>query len=202
MRRQCGFTLIELLVVLAIIAVLTAILLPVLASSRGKSRETVCLSNLSQVGKSIAQYASDNDDLLPYAPSCQTALLLSQGKTVFGAPLDATLKNVPDIRAALRPYGAPTEIFRCPSDKLSPQSKTETTKDTYFDYEGSSYSYDDKAAIVQQKRLSDFLKTTEKVLSWDVYDGFHEGRRNALFADLHVKSVSPDQQVTLITADQ
>ncbi len=63
MRR--GFTLIELLVVIAIIAILAAILFPVFARAREKSRQASCLSNLKQQGTALMMYSSDYDGIGP-----------------------------------------------------------------------------------------------------------------------------------------
>jgi prepilin-type N-terminal cleavage/methylation domain-containing protein len=65
-----GFTLIELLVVIAIIAILAAILLPVLASAKERSQRTKCLSNLRQLAIGMTGYANDNQDYyIPAKPS-------------------------------------------------------------------------------------------------------------------------------------
>src|SRR5437868_3916885 len=48
-RRWSGFTLVELLVVIAIIAVLAALLFPVLSQVREKGRAGACLSNTNQI---------------------------------------------------------------------------------------------------------------------------------------------------------
>ncbi|HEY3298073.1 MAG TPA: DUF1559 domain-containing protein [Armatimonadota bacterium] len=64
--RTRGFTLIELLVVIAIIAILAAILFPVFAKAREKARQTTCQSNLKQIGLGWLMYAEDYDEgLMP-----------------------------------------------------------------------------------------------------------------------------------------
>ena len=65
MRRNRGFTLIELLVVIAIIALLAALLLPVLARAKESGRRTSCLNNLHQLHLALALYANDNEGLYP-----------------------------------------------------------------------------------------------------------------------------------------
>ena len=60
-----AFTLIELLVVIAIIALLMAILVPVLRSARNQVRAVVCQANLKQWGSILALYTEDNRGCFP-----------------------------------------------------------------------------------------------------------------------------------------
>jgi prepilin-type N-terminal cleavage/methylation domain-containing protein len=57
-----AFTLVEVLVVIAIIAILSAILLPVFGSVRASAKQTACASNMSQVGVALAAYMAEYDE--------------------------------------------------------------------------------------------------------------------------------------------
>ncbi len=72
--RRRGFTLVELLVVMAIIATLTAMLLPALRKARRAALSTVCLSNLRQCYQGFQLYASDNRGSIPLASSHNGAI--------------------------------------------------------------------------------------------------------------------------------
>ncbi len=65
-RPQCtAFTLIELLVVITVIALLAAILFPVISKAREQARKAGCLSNLRQIGGAVSSYVADYDGGYP-----------------------------------------------------------------------------------------------------------------------------------------
>jgi prepilin-type N-terminal cleavage/methylation domain-containing protein len=63
--KRCGFTLIELLVVIAIIAILAALLLPVLSTAKAKAQQVRCLSNIKQLTTAVLTYVSDYGKTIP-----------------------------------------------------------------------------------------------------------------------------------------
>ena len=105
-RGTVGFTLIELLVALAVIAVLAALLLPVFARVRENGRQTVCLSNLRQLGMAISAYAQENDRLLP--PYNSVGIEVGTGQVIP--------EQGAQLVSCLAPYTHDRDIWFCPTD--------------------------------------------------------------------------------------
>ena len=80
--KKQGFTLIELLVVIAIIAILAAVLLPVLAQAKERARRAQCLSDLRQWGLGEQVYSGDNVSGIPRDGMSATGTY--PGPTSFG----------------------------------------------------------------------------------------------------------------------
>jgi prepilin-type N-terminal cleavage/methylation domain-containing protein len=119
-----AFTLIELLVVIAIIAILAAVLLPVLAAAKRRGLEAQCINNVKQLAVGWVLYATDNQDyMLPNSPFGYAAneswcpnggdpgALMNWG-TDPGNTNQAVFTNT-----ILAPYmGGQLGVYRCPAD--------------------------------------------------------------------------------------
>ena len=116
-RRQISaFTLIELLIVIAIIAMLAALLLPVLQKVRIRAYRAQCSSNLRQIGLGIQLYEEDNDEkLMP--------------GHLLAVPNPVTGNDYAGWAGVLNPYLQSVGVFVCPTDE-TPQAVI--GGDTYF----------------------------------------------------------------------
>ena len=77
--RRPAFTLIELLVVVAIIAILSALLLPSLQSAKERGKQAVCMGNMRQIHLSLLGYTEDFNGWFPQVYFASFNLFYSRG---------------------------------------------------------------------------------------------------------------------------
>lgn len=123
--KKTGFTLIELLVVIAIIAILAAILMPVLRAAKERAWAANCMSNKKQLQLAAIMYTTDNNDLLPFNPdqSVTTAGALPwiAGKMDWNASPNSDNTNIAllvnSANSDLATYTSTQPgIYHCPAD--------------------------------------------------------------------------------------
>ena len=109
-----AFTLIELLVVIAIIAILAAILLPVLSKATERGNRISCVNNLHEQGIAFSIYAGENNNKYPDLryPPFAPAVIPPAVPTAYGTwPWDIST-NFTDAMIA---DGCTRNVFYCPS---------------------------------------------------------------------------------------
>jgi len=142
--------------------VLTAILLPVFFSVRGKARQTVCISNLRQIGLAIGLYAEDYDELYPAGndPSDVRSVPNVWSLDTAHPEYQAQVAAMPPLQDILNPYIKSPALWHCPADKgytdidISsynggtniPMNPTATP--TAYDKFGTSYLYRTEIALL------------------------------------------------------
>jgi prepilin-type N-terminal cleavage/methylation domain-containing protein len=101
-----GFTLMELLLVIAIIAILAALLLPVLGAAKERAKRVTCPSNLRQINLGVRMYSDDASDIEPFAQA--TNRIVNYYRMLMQSYVG--LDNSPSPEDKL--FACPSDIFR------------------------------------------------------------------------------------------
>lgn len=159
-----GFTLIELLVVVAVIAILAALLFPVLSSAKEQARQKKCTSNLKQLATGCRMYADDHCGRSPN-PAYVVRVPDWEG-------LQSWRGRVVPQKGQIWPYVKSVDVYECPSDvgvcakDVLPYQTTPEMKDYALKHYGLSYSMNHLFIDSQTKQtiVLDTIRRSAEVL--------------------------------------
>ncbi|MFO1477893.1 MAG: prepilin-type N-terminal cleavage/methylation domain-containing protein [Verrucomicrobiota bacterium] len=207
-RADGAFTLIELLFVIAIIAILSALLLPAVSQSKRKAQQAQCIGNLHQLGLALQNFVADNH---AYPSGVGGKGSISAG------PWEAQLERGGfDISKPMRQY-VRQGVWNCPSARWS---RFDTNAVSYgYNTDGSYWtSFTNRHGLmghfVSETILFEPIQESEVIVPSDMMaigDSFHggvfftrqslstldrngraslrhQGRVNVAFCDGHVES--------------
>lgn len=193
--NQKAFTLIELLVVIAIIAILAAILMPVLNSAKQKADQVYCLNNMRQWGLAFHMYSDDNRDFVPEEGNVGQAINSTGGSGAtdnyhyawyniippeIGMPPLINLYGLNNF-PKMPPLPTTHSLFSCPSASppLTSLGYSDPLKQTqaYFMYAENSrlcvdfhtrYNSSGQPTGIQQTKIINILKPSQTVFMAEV----------------------------------
>ena len=203
-----GFTLIELLIVIAVIVILAALLLPVFQSARTRAYQTQCASNLRQIGLGLILYEQENDEkLMPgqklalpdpvtgndYAGWAGACSQYVRAEPVFVCPTDGTQQIVVggetrypltyfmnlNLSGKVTPDGLPLSALTAPANTVLVSEST-----------GGGWSAE--TARLDNPGETDSIFANDFVSIVAPGANRHQGGRNFLLADGHVKWIRPE----------
>jgi len=176
MRRSHGFTLIELLVVIAIIALLMGILMPALRRVKEQAKQSVCMSNLKQIGLAANLFMQNHDNKLPRGCSDNSDEYPDKVWFLLFMPYLGQNAKDGDYRNV--------KIFRCPSypDKAQTVCYVINAWDLRKDSNGKfievsdftgKYEIQKLSSMTQYKRLGSAIYLSENEYWLDESKGQH-----------------------------
>jgi prepilin-type N-terminal cleavage/methylation domain-containing protein/prepilin-type processing-associated H-X9-DG protein len=208
-RKRTAFTLVELLVVIAIVAILAAILIPLLQSGIQASQGTKCIQGQRQLYTALMTYASDNNGNLP--PSSAPSAPPASGSLIW----------LNFMMSSLRLNRANGEAMDCPANKREPYSTVATSFSPKQAYNAAVGASGVNAKLLQWSSPKIVLiadvagmstnanarnnysfrynaTTPSSVQSinpksfWMMDFTLHQGRANLTFGDGHAKTMRPE----------
>jgi prepilin-type N-terminal cleavage/methylation domain-containing protein/prepilin-type processing-associated H-X9-DG protein len=205
--RRHAFTLIELLCVISIIAILAALLLPVVAQGKLRARQIQCVNNLRQQGIAFQEFAHDHNGDFPMRVS------VGQG---------GALEYVQDGYRARGAFYSSYRIFQplagnlatpkplvCPADTRSPASDFASLQNSNLSYTvGVNADYQQPSSVLAGDRnLLNDNRTTGTLMQISPGGGYHWSgqlhgfKGNLLFADGHVDESSGGRLTVTFNSD-
>ena len=200
LKRNAAFTLVELLTVIAVVAVLAAILIPVVSDVRAKANMTTSVNNLRQLGAAGLLFANDNDGNYPEGgfPNIrwhnQLYPYVGEDPEVFKDPAGYGLNSwvkFYDGRELAFDYGYNAHVNPYEGSAIANAPRMIGPRSTYSDVEKTSVPW--MHTIVSQNNFVHWCFTlTEDQTGRDghrqAFDPRHMGQGNVLWLDGHVSS--------------
>ncbi len=191
--RTRAFTLVELLTVIAIIAILAALLLPVLDKSESRGKRVFCINNLSQVGLAFHSFSNDHSGKFPMALSTNDGGSLEYVESGFNSgPMFYTAFY--HFQALSNELVFP-RILTCPTDLRPAATNFPSLQNENLSYfVGVTATFDKPESILAGDRnlaTNSWFQTTilgyglASSLSWTWE--LHQHKGDVLFADGHVE---------------
>jgi prepilin-type N-terminal cleavage/methylation domain-containing protein len=155
-RWQRGFTLIELLTVIAIIAVLAAILMPVVHKTRETARQTACLSNLHQIAVALKAYWQD------YRAYPPPPMLITDWDGDGSDDPPDTWEWVGGVSALVKDYLTSSALLICPDDRDAKSNANVVKAKNYSSYNGAPFVVNSGTGLLEP----DYSREPDPGVSW------------------------------------
>ena len=196
-RKRLGFTLVELLVTIAIIAILAALLTPVVGKMIERARESTCVSNLKQLSVGAALYCGDHDGAFPDSTD-----YIPPNPPPYGVPNYQFWVPLRDLGYVTHSgYASNKGAYFCPSNlanRILPWPKQGWTTYGYnVNLIGQRRGSVSKKIALLMDSYNELTKNADPVMygsrygnPWQQNYGVHRGGQNVAFVDGHVEWVN------------